>query len=300
LRPSVGLAGCGNWGKNILRDLLSLGCLVRVADPDPEARSRAISGGASATCAEPDQLPECDGYVVAVPIPLLAPVSAGLLPRGRPVFAEKTLCLSLASADRLAELGGDRLLFAMHKWRYHPAIDALRAVGAAGDLGELEELRLDRHAWVGDFHGGDVFWTQAVHDLTITRHVLGRLPEVAAAWARTEAGLPVGLLGVLEDRVRVIVSTTARHPVARSSASLHGSLGSAAMADPYARSVVVRRPGGVREIAVDTTFPLLLELREFVEHLRGGPPPRCPLSEAREMTTALLALRRAAGIGSGS
>ncbi len=293
----MGLAGCGNWGKNILRDLLSLGCVVRVADPDPGARSRAVSAGAAATCADPDQLPECDGYVVAVPIPLLAPVSARLLPRDRPVFAEKTLCLSLDSADRLAKLGGETRLFAMHKWRYHPGVDALRAVGAAGDLGELQELRLDRHAWVPDFHGGDVFWTQVVHDLTIARHVLGHLPPVAAAWARLEDGLPVGVLGVLEDRIRVVISTTARHPVARSSASLFGSLGSAALTDPYARGILVRGSGGAREIAVDTTFPLLLELREFVEHMNGGPPPRCPLSEARAMTTALLELRRAAGIG---
>ena len=29
----ISLIGCGRWGRNILRDLLSLGCDVAVADP---------------------------------------------------------------------------------------------------------------------------------------------------------------------------------------------------------------------------------------------------------------------------
>lgn len=81
---SVGLVGCGNWGKNILRDLLTLGCQVLVADIAESARSRAIGQRAGAVFPDAASLPLCDGYVVAVPIPQLAEVCASLLPRGKP------------------------------------------------------------------------------------------------------------------------------------------------------------------------------------------------------------------------
>ena len=60
----------------------------------------------------------------------------------------------------------------MHKWHYHPGIEALRRLAMSGELGRLEEVATTRHAWVNDFHGGDVFWTQAVHDLTIVKHIV--------------------------------------------------------------------------------------------------------------------------------
>lgn len=294
---TVGLVGCGNWGKNILRDLVALNCRVLVADIDPSARDRAIRDGARSVFVSAGTLPECDGYVVAVPIPQLAEVSTFLLSRGRPVFSEKTLCLSLDDADRLASAGGNERLFAMHKWRYHPGIEQLRLIASSGRIGRLEEIRLTRHAWVPDLHGGDVFWTLAVHDLTIVKHLLGANPPPSKVWTRFEGEVPVSLLAVMEGAaVRVTLSTCARHCVRQSAVSMHGSQGSAALPNAYAPCVVIQHRDQREEMAVDPTFPLFLELKEFVEHIQGGPAPRCTLAEAREMTVALLALRQAAGL----
>jgi phosphoglycerate dehydrogenase-like enzyme len=64
---TIGLVGCGNWGSNILRDLLRLDCRVYVADIDHQARRRALERGAADVFSPTDNLPACDGYVVAVP-----------------------------------------------------------------------------------------------------------------------------------------------------------------------------------------------------------------------------------------
>jgi predicted dehydrogenase len=98
---TIGLVGCGSWGKNILRDLLSLNCRVHVAVPSDSSQKKALELGAEKVFASAEALPECDGYIVAVPIPDLAPVTMGLLKRKKPIFAEKTLCLSIKAADDL-------------------------------------------------------------------------------------------------------------------------------------------------------------------------------------------------------
>lgn len=296
--PDIALIGCGNWGKNILRDLVRLGCRVHVADPDPAARQRALGLGAAAAYSDLTELPDVAGFVVAVPIPDLTPVTAALLPRGKPVFAEKTLCRSLADYHLLRSLPGSGQIFAMHKWHYHPGIERLRQIIAAGTLGELRELVTTRYAWVKDFHGGDVFWTQAIHDLTIIKHLLGQIPQPIRAChvIRDACGLPVSLRAILGTAPVVFLSVSGRHTSKISGVSAHGSCGSAELADALDDHLLVTTDRGTSIVSIDTEYPLYLELAEFLAYLGGGPRPRCDLESAREMTEALLKLRKAAGI----
>ena len=295
---TLGLTGCGGWGKNILRDLVRLGCRVYVVDIDQQARKRACEMGASEVYCSIDELPQCDGYVVAVPIPDLARECACLLQFRKPIFAEKTLCLSMKDYDLLKKSEGADYVFAMHKWRYHPGIEALRLVGQSGTIGDIEQLCATRHGWVDDFHGGDVFWTQAVHDLTIVKHILGSIPETVKAVGviRNRDGLPVSVTAVLGDSPTVVLSVSGRHCNKISGVSIHGNKGSAELHDALDDHITVRSEDGQERIPVDTTFPLYLELKEFVEYLNGGPRPRCNLDEAKEVTQAILRLRTKSGL----
>jgi predicted dehydrogenase len=294
----TGLIGCGAWGKNILRDLLVLGCTVYVADTDPAARLRALHMGAVEVFENLDLLPSCDGYVVAVPIPDLIKVCAGLLQYRKPIFSEKTLCLSPEDFDLLNGLGGAELIFVMHKWHYHPGIEALRLVAESGKIGKVEQLCTTRHAWVNDFHGGDVFWTQSVHDLTIIKHIIGFIPNQIRIVnvIRNEAGLPVSFTAFLGGEPAVVMSVSGNHCNRASGVSIHGSRGTAALTDAYDDHIVVRHSAGEEKIMIDTTFPLYLELNEFIAYLHGGPPPRCTLDEAGEVAVSITNLRRAAGL----
>jgi len=290
---TIGLVGCGNWGSNILRDLLRLGCLVYVADINAQARLKALESGAASVFSCRDELPSCDGYVVAVPIPDLAKECASLLARATPIFAEKTLCLSLEDFNLLHGMGGSKYIFAMHKWHYHPGIEALRIVAQSGRLGTIEELQATRHAWVNDFHGGDVFWTQSVHDLTIIKHILGYIPQKVRAVSviKSDDGLPVSFTAMLGDKPVVILSVSGRHCNKISGVSIHGKKGSAELHDAYDDHIVIRDAEKEERISIDTTFPLYLELQEFLDYLRGGPAPRCNLESAKEITKAILNLR---------
>jgi predicted dehydrogenase len=292
----IGLVGCGSWGKNILRDLIALHCKVCVADIDAAARSRAAANGALKVVSRLDTLPDCDGYVVAVPIPELTRVTARLLKFKKPVFSEKTLCLSMADFQALQDLGGTDYIFTMHKWHYHPGIEALRMVAESGKIGTIEEVCTTRHAWVHDFHGGDVFWNQAVHDVSIIKHILGYVPEkVRAIHVReNECGLPVSFTAIIGNAPAVIMSVSGRHCDTISGVSIHGDKGSAMLHDGYDAFITIKTEEGSEKMPIDTTFPLYLELKEFVGYLEGGPRPRCDLFSAGEITQAILRLRDAA------
>jgi predicted dehydrogenase len=292
----VGLIGCGAWGKNILRDLIKLHCRVFVVDIDSRARLKASENGAIAAFPQINNLPACDAYVVSVPIPDLAKESAELLKYKKPIFAEKTLCLSMDDFRLLKNGGGSDYIFTMHKWHYHPGIEALRLVAQSKRIGEIEQLDATRHAWVNDFHGGDVFWTQGVHDLTIVKHVLGYIPDKIRAInvVRDKSGLPVSFTAMLGDKPTVVMSISGRHCNKRSGVSIHGKQGSAELYNAYDDHITIRDEAGEEKIVIDTTFPLYLELKEFVEYLDNGPKPRCNLQSAKEVTDAILTLRRKA------
>jgi len=291
---AIGLIGCGVWGSNILRDLIKLDCKVYVVDPDSQARLRASANGALKVFSRIVDLPDCDGYVVAVPIPDLTKVCAGLLKYTKPVFSEKTLCLSGEDFQLLNNSGGSDYIFAMHKWHYHPGIEALRLVADTGRIGKIEGLCTTRHAWVEDFHGGDVFWTQAVHDLTIIKHILGYIPDKIKAIhvIKNEDLLPVSFTAMLGDTPMVSMSVSGRHCNKISGVSIHGKKGSASLHDALDDHIIIRDGAGEEKIAIDTTFPLYLELKEFVEYLSNGPKPRCNLQSAKEVTEAILNLRK--------
>jgi len=294
----IGLTGHGAWGKYILRDLQLLGAQVFVADTVKSARDLALEHGAASVYDDASGLPDCDGYVVAVPIPDLTPVSVQLLSRDKPVFCEKTLILNGKDHDRLREAGGGRNLFAMHKWHYHPGIEALRVTAGSGRIGRIRQVDTIRYHWVPDFHGGDVFWTQGVHDLTIVKHILGHIPrEVRAVNAVTNAdGLPVTFTAILGKDPCATVSVSGAHFLKRSGVTIFGETGSAGLVDAYDSSILIRDKNGDEKVPIDTTYPLFLELREFIDYLKGGEPPKCGLNEAWEVSESLIRIRKEAGI----
>ena len=66
--------------------------------------------------------------------------------------------------------------------------------------------------------------------------------------------------------------------------------------DGYSEHVVVATGDEPEKRPISTELPLLRELRAFVEHLDGGPPPRSSAREGAEIVKAIAELRRFAGL----
>ena len=290
----VGLAGCGSWGRYILRDLLSLGCSVSVVARSPESMARAE--GADTIVGSVRELPEVDGIVIATPTTTHATVIEQALERGVPVFVEKPLTNDPAAADRLAAAAGERL-FVMDKWRYHPGVELLRDLARDGSLGAVRGLFTTRIGWGNPHDDVDAAWVLAPHDLSIALEVLGELPGARAAVADLSGDDVQGLVGLLGERPWHRLEISVRSPERRREVQLVCEEGVALLADGYSEHVLVHRDGADeperREIAAE--LPLLRELRAFVEHLQGGPPPRSSAADGALVVRRIAELRGLAG-----
>jgi len=264
-----------------------------VASRSAMSRESALGLGAEQVFANSLELPYCDGYVVATPIPSLAQEAKKLIPRGVPIFSEKTLCPTMEQAKELATAGGEGLIFVMHKWEYHSGIQTLRAIVDSGRIGKTELVSCCHYGWKTGTPDGDVLTVWAIHDLTIVRRIIGAIPAPAFSLIGRKEAVPVSLWAVLGEGPRAILSVDWRHPSSRRSVSVHGTKGTALLSDSYADHVLIRDNSGDECVALDKTMPLYEELKEFVEYLQGGPPPRCGLEQAREVALALDALRKA-------
>jgi predicted dehydrogenase len=286
----VGLVGCGAWGRHILRDLLALGCAVHVCNRSPAK----VPSEATSVVSDLDDLREVDGIVVAVPTSAHAEVVWAVLDRGVPIYVEKPITPDAAEARSLAEAGEGRL-FVMDKWRYHPGVEELGRIAKSGELGPPVGVRAIRVGWGNPHPDVDAVWTLVPHDLAIGLQVLGTLPEPVAVAEERIDGVPWGMTALLGDDPWLAIECSGAVHDRRREVRLVCSEGLAWLPDPEASALGVSAAGAIggepEWRPISTELPLLRELRAFVEHLRGGPPPRSSAAEGALIVERVEALR---------
>jgi predicted dehydrogenase len=302
---TVGLVGCGLWGRLVLRDLITLGVEVVVADVDPAARATAQAAGATAI-ADAHGLPVIDGVIVATPAVTHARLVTALLPRGVPMLVEKPFTTNPAEAERLVEQGGDRL-FVGHTWRYHPGVQLLGEIARSREIGSVMGLRSTRTNWTSPRTDVDSVWNLAPHDLTLAIEILGRIPQPRAAVAEVHEGRAVGLTALLGHDPWLVFDVSNRYRDKRREVRVHGTHGVAVMADPDLGRVEITHGDAVSSPSAAVTearaftseSALTRELTAFLTFLDGGPPPKSSAAEGAEVVRAVARLRELAGLDAG-
>jgi predicted dehydrogenase len=304
-RPTIGLVGCGAWGRLVLRDLVALGAEVIVAATGERAQHAAAAGAVSVV-SDLQQLPSVQAVVVVTPTSTHADVIEALLPRQVPIFCEKPLCHDRARAEDLAK-SGRGLVFVMEKWRYHKGVQALAIIARSQELGPVIGLRTRRVGWGHRYADVDCVWTLMPHELSIATEILGAVPTPRAAVADMGAEGILGMISVsdLPHQQWYASEISVRSPAHQRSVTLICRDGSAELADSYADHLTIlsappahRRTQDARPIArpIATDMPLMTELDIFLRYLRGGPPPKGEVAEAAEAVARITELRRLAGI----
>jgi len=299
---SIALVGCGRWGKNILRDLLSLGCDVAVVARSEQDRKYAVEQGAFTCAGSVTELPAVSGAVVATPTISHAEMVQQLLPRGIPIFVEKPLTPDAKQAELLCKTAGDRI-FVMDKWRYHPGIEMLTEIARSEEFGPVEGLKTRRVQWGNTHSDVDGVWILAPHDLSIALEILGHIPAARCVVGNRMGDDYIGVSAILGIDPWFHMEVSTYHPQWRREIWLHSRDAIAVLDDGYSENLQILRKDREGRILeepqlrpISKELPLLRELQAFVGYLQGGPPPRSSAEEGLQIVKTIEQLREMAAV----
>ena len=198
---TVGVAGLGDWGPNLARNLDELADLTWLCDISPEKLARFGARYPQArTTTDFDEMladPELDAVAVVTPVPTHYALSKRALLAGKHVLVEKPPAMRAGEMEELCALAEERGLALMpgHLLLYHPAVRKLKELVDLGDLGEvlyvysyrrnLGKIRKDENALL----------SLGVHDLSVILYLIGEEPS--EAWAQGNAFLTPGVEDVV-------------------------------------------------------------------------------------------------------
>ncbi len=190
MRPiRVGVVGLGVMGRQHLRVLRGLIEFDVVAVADPRSEDLDTSGERSAgicVYSEPEELlkHDLDAVVIASPTSMHVPQATLFLRAGVHVLLEKPIAPDVTSAQtlvRVARRSSARLLIG-HIERFNPAIDALRSLIAAGNLGRVLSVSARRVGVARPaLPATNVIADLGIHDIDIIQLLTGSEPVVLGA-----------------------------------------------------------------------------------------------------------------------
>lgn len=143
---TVLIAGCGAFGPVHIEAWRRLGFGARliVADPNPEARTRALSLCPDATTVVDwrDALERADAVDILTPSGTHHAIGMAALAAGKDLFIEKPVTSTAAEAIELrkAAVQGGRIVQCGLYFRFHPKAQALKTLVAAAEFGRLRYL----------------------------------------------------------------------------------------------------------------------------------------------------------------
>lgn len=178
----LALIGCGKWGKNYLKTVTAIeGCELKwVCDLDYQKLNEAapVYPQTRFTENKEDILndSEVQGVIIAT-----TPVSHYMLAKeainkGKAVLVEKPVTINSKDSNDLIELAvaQNTILMAGYTLIYHPAVKKIKGLLEKKDIiDELYYLNMSRTSSASQAQSVDVLHDLAVHDIYLSRHLIG-------------------------------------------------------------------------------------------------------------------------------
>ena len=300
---TVGVVGLGYWGPNLARNFDGLPeCSLKwLCDLSEEHRARLAPQfpGTQATAEFEDLLadPDLEAIVVATHVPSHGELAERALRAGKHCFVEKPLAQSTAEAERVtaAAAAFGRVLMVGHLLEYHPGVEKLKEIAAAGELGEIHYIYSNRLN-LGKLRADEnALWSLGAHDVSVVLHLAGEEPSHVVA--RGESYMRQGVEDVVFCYLRFPSGLVAHlhlswlDPHKERRFTVVGSRRMATFDDmELERKVTVydkgfdedfssygeyiARSGDIWSPRISNEEPLRIECRHFLQRVRDGGEPR--------------------------
>lgn len=173
----VAVCGCGNWGKNLVRNFHQLGALAGVHDLSPDVGGEIAASYGVPSLGFDEVLKDngIQGVVIASPAVHHEEMARAALLAKKNVFVEKPLALNVFGAEEICELAEDSGLVLMvgHLLQYHPGFEKLKEICQSGRLGRIQYVYCHRLN-LGKFRTEEnILWSFAPHDISMILGLLG-------------------------------------------------------------------------------------------------------------------------------
>jgi predicted dehydrogenase len=185
----VGVVGLGYWGPNLARnfDRLADAELASCCDLDEAnlAKARGLYPNAVVT----DDLDvllgddSLDAVVVAPSVPTHYALGKRALEAGKHTFIEKPIALRAADAGDLVSTAAARgvKLMVGHLLEYHPAVDKMKQLVDAGELGRVFYVYANRLNLGKVRKDENALWSLGPHDISVINYLTGEEPQEVSA-----------------------------------------------------------------------------------------------------------------------
>lgn len=320
---NIAVAGCGDWGKNLVRVFAELGALTKVYDADPAkaAQQAERDGVAVAEWSEILADPGLAAVAIAAPAAQHYALTREALSAGKHVFVEKPLALDTAEAEELCDLAeaNDRRLMVGHLLQYHPAFNTVKDSVHNGRLGRLRYISSTRLN-LGKFRREEnILWSFAPHDISMILSLIGEEPihvsavgasylrQVVADVTTTHLRFPGG------EGAHVFVSWL--HPYKEQKLVVVGEQGMAVFDDGepweskvrlyphtinWQRGQPLPSKADAVPMPVEDREPLKVECEHFLDCIVSGETPRTDGREGLRVLRVLHAAEMSMTAGSGT
>jgi predicted dehydrogenase len=186
---SVAVTGVGGWGKNLVRNYYQMrgAHLKYLCDLDESklAEMQAQCPAEKVTTRFDDLIadPDLDAVVIATPGATHYGLCKKALLAGKDVYVEKPFVLATAEAEELVALAlrEKRILMVGHLLEYHPVVQRLKEMIAAGDLGKVRYIYSQRLNLGTVRADENALWNFAPHDISVILYLLGLSPSDVSA-----------------------------------------------------------------------------------------------------------------------
>ncbi len=189
-RPvNVAQIGCGYWGPNLLRNLMSnKRCKMNIViDVSPErldfVRNLYPAVKTSTNCDDIFNNPDIDAVVISTPAATHFELALKALESGKHILVEKPLAKTVGEVEKISALAQQKKLVAMvgHTFLYNNAVSYLKGLIDAGELGEIRYIYSQRLNLGRIRSDVDALWNFAPHDISIIQYLLGNPTPISVS-----------------------------------------------------------------------------------------------------------------------
>lgn len=189
----IGVAGCGHWGPNHIRNFgnLEQSEVPVCCDVNPE-RLKAVKKmfpGIETMTAYEEMVKrnDIDAVVVSTPVRFHYHIAKAALEQGKDVLCEKPMTLNYAESRELIELARTkgRILMVGHVFLYNMGIRRIKEYIQSGELGRIHYIHCARTNLGPIREDVNAVYDLASHDISICSYLLGSTPGRVVAKAGT-------------------------------------------------------------------------------------------------------------------